>query len=127
MLFAINTIRTIVGLLKKAAPSNIQIERFYNNTCRHLNMKKLSRKGLIIKPKHDSRMAFSQKQTPTRGDVEGFISQNFYESYGANVSYFSQVLVSCKNQHDKLMAAFGITKLSQDKVYLEQYLTNPIS
>ena len=71
-------------------------------------------------------VSFAKKTNPARADIEAFISQNFYKSYGAKVGYFSQVLVSCNNQSDELIAAFGITKLANRKAYLEQYLSNPI-
>jgi len=89
-------------------------------------MPKFSRQELRAMSSFKSAVTFAKKTNPVRPGIEDFISQNFYESYGANVSYFSQVLVSCNNQDDKLIAAFGITNLANRRAYLEQYLSNPI-
>lgn len=89
-------------------------------------MQKFSRQELRMMSTLNSAVTFAKKTNPFRNDIEDFISRNFYESYGANVNYFSQVLVSCNNQNDNLIAAFGITKLAHHKAYLEQYLSNPI-
>ena len=88
-------------------------------------MQKFNRKGLKMSAT-ESAVTFVKKTNPNRANVERFISQNFYECYGAKVSYFSQVLVSYNNQNDELVAAFGITKLAHHKAFLEQYLSKPI-
>ena len=89
-------------------------------------MKKFSRQELRLMTTLNSEITFVKKTNPSRGNIERFIDQNFHESYGAKVNYFSEVLVSCSNQNDKLIAAFGVTKLSRHKAFLEQYLSAPI-
>ena len=89
-------------------------------------MKKFSRQELRLMTTLNSEISYVKKTNPSRGNIERFIDQNFHESYGAKVNYFSQVLVSCSNQNDKLIAAFGVTKLSRHKAFLEQYLSAPI-
>jgi hypothetical protein len=89
-------------------------------------MPKFSRQELRMMSTFKSEVTFAKKTNPFRTKIEGFINHNFHESYGADVSYFSQVLVSCNNQHNELIAAFGISKLAHRKAYLEQYLSNPI-
>jgi Thermostable hemolysin len=89
-------------------------------------MPKFSRQELREMSTFNSEVTFAKKTDPTRPNVEHFISQNFYESYGAIVNYFSQVLVFCNNQDNRLIAAFGITHLANRRAYLESYLSNPI-
>jgi hypothetical protein len=89
-------------------------------------MQKFSRQGIKRMSKINSEISFERKNSAQRSTVEQFIRRSFFDSYGANVDYFSQLLVSCNNQYDELVAAFGITKLAHQKAYLEQYLSNPV-
>lgn len=72
------------------------------------------------------KITWADNKNPARQEIQNFIAQNFYDAYQANVSYFCDLLVGCKDNRDLTIAAFGITHLKHHKAFLEQYLDYPI-
>lgn len=66
------------------------------------------------------------KDAPCRREVEAFIHTVFKVSYGANVTEFMPTLVALRDENGVLMAAFGMRSAAEEKLFLEQYINQPI-
>lgn len=63
---------------------------------------------------------------PCRKEVEGFIAAVFRQSYGATITHFMPELIALRDQRGVLMAAFGMRKAASERLFLEQYIDEPI-
>jgi hypothetical protein len=62
-----------------------------------------------------------------RSQLQQFIAQSFHHAFQAKVDHFADLLIGCKsNDTHHWMAAFGMSKLKDNKAYLEQYLDKPV-
>ncbi len=67
-----------------------------------------------------------EKSAQSRQEVELFIQTVFMRSYGATITEFMPTLVALRDENGVLMAAFGLREASDESLFLEQYLDNPI-
>ncbi|WP_420477166.1 thermostable hemolysin [Noviherbaspirillum sp. ST9] len=78
----------------------------------------------------DGLPAFTMLQVPVshheRREVETFVADAFRRQYGAELKHFCQVLVGCKDQHGRWVAALGYSLLDDASAFLEHYLDAPI-
>jgi len=65
-------------------------------------------------------------EDPQRKEVEVFIHSVFAVAYKANVTHFMPELVALRDNHGVLIAAFGMRRAAQEKLFLEQYIDIPI-
>lgn len=72
------------------------------------------------------RVASSNQHAPDRQEIEQFIHDVFAKTYGANVQQFMPTLVSLRDEHGQLVAAFGMRKASEAPLFLERYLDKPV-
>lgn len=61
-----------------------------------------------------------------RLEVEAFIYEVFYHAYGAKVKNFMPKLIALKDNEGMLVAAYGMRKASISRLFLEQYIEEPI-
>ncbi len=96
-----------------------------NSILLEINSKYQMKPRLTSEPSCSVSMARSLDKD--RSNIEQFIAHNFYQSYQAQVDHFADLLIGCKSDEDhNWMAAFGMSKLTNKKAYLEQYLDQPI-
>lgn len=69
---------------------------------------------------------FSQPDADDRAEIELFISDIFFEAYGAKIKLFKPCLMSLRDQHNKLVAACGFRSAALEQLFLEIYLDHPI-
>lgn len=69
---------------------------------------------------------FSQPDADDRAEVEQFISNVFYQAYGAKIKRFKPCLMSLRDQDNKLVAACGFISAALEPLFLETYLDRPI-
>lgn len=78
----------------------------------------------------DGQPAFTMLQIPAshheRREVEAFVADSFKRQYGAELKHFCDVLVGCKDQNGRWVAALGYSLLDGAPAFLEQYLDVPI-
>jgi len=67
-----------------------------------------------------------ERDAPCRREVEAFIAAVFKQVYGAEVNQFMPQLVALRDASGILMAAFGLRNAAQEKLFLEQYVDEPI-
>lgn len=61
-----------------------------------------------------------------RYEVEAFIASVFNTVYQAKINHFMPDLVALRDENGVLMAAFGLRQAAADKLFLEQYIDEPI-
>ena len=61
-----------------------------------------------------------------RQEVEDFIIDIYAQSYGAQIGVHYPVLMSVRDDENKIMAAVGFRYAAQEKLFLEQYLKAPV-
>ena len=61
-----------------------------------------------------------------RKDIENFIHRRFAESYDANIRQFMPILLCLKDQSSSPRAALGLRPASNEKLFLENYLDQPV-
>lgn len=61
-----------------------------------------------------------------RLELETFIAGAFFDSYGAEISHFCDVLLGCRDEHGRWVAALGYTLAGAGPMFLEQYLDGPL-
>ena len=66
------------------------------------------------------------RDAPCRKEVEAFIAAVFSVTYGATITEFMPTLVALRDESGILMAAFGMRKAAEEKLFLEQYIDIPI-
>lgn len=69
---------------------------------------------------------FSQPGANDRAEIERFISDIFYQAYGAKIRRFKPCLMSLRDQDNKLVAACGFRSAALGPLFLETYLDQPI-
>ncbi|HEU0283050.1 MAG TPA: thermostable hemolysin, partial [Gallionella sp.] len=69
---------------------------------------------------------FSQPGAKDRAEIERFISDIFYQAYGAKIKRFKPCLMSLRDQDNKLVAACGFRSAALEPLFLEIYLDQPI-
>lgn len=69
---------------------------------------------------------FSQPDATDRAEVEQFISDVFYQAYGAKIKRFKPCLMSLRDQDNKLVAACGFRSAALEPLFLEAYLDQSI-
>lgn len=75
---------------------------------------------------HPYSVHFSQPDADDRAEIERFISDIFFEAYGAKIKLFKPCLMSLRDQDNKLVAACGFRSASLEQLFLENYLDHPI-
>lgn len=71
-------------------------------------------------------MHFSTRDTADRAEIEQFIAKIFYQTCGAKVRFFLPVLMSLRDLDGKLIAACGIRSAGEDRLFLENYMDQPV-
>ena len=71
-------------------------------------------------------VATSDEYAPDRHELEQFVHDVFAKTYGADVQQFMPELVSLRDEHGDLVAAFGLRKASNNALFLERYLDAPV-
>lgn len=69
---------------------------------------------------------FSKSDSEDRAEVERFISDVFYEAYGAKIRRFKPCLMSLRDRDNNLVAACGFRSAAVETLFLENYLDRPI-
>jgi hypothetical protein len=69
---------------------------------------------------------FSQNGAADRAEIEQFISNVFYQAYGAKIKRFKPCLMSLRDRDNKLVAACGFRSAALEPLFLENYLDRPI-
>lgn len=69
---------------------------------------------------------FGESTQANRAEVEDFIRNTFAAAYGAEVSGFMPRLLTIRSKQDELLAAFGVRSAEKGKLFLENYLDQPI-
>lgn len=72
------------------------------------------------------KIACSEVGVADRQEVEQFIHDVFAHTYGADVHQFMPQLITLRNEHNELVAAFGMRKADKEPLFLERYLDAPI-
>ncbi len=75
---------------------------------------------------HPFGVHFSQPGADDRAEVERFISDIFYQAYGAKIKRFKPCLMSLRDRDNKLVAACGFRSAALEPLFLETYLDQPI-
>lgn len=68
----------------------------------------------------------SESGQANRAEVEAFIRDTFAAAYGADVQGFMPRLLAIRSRQDELLAAFGVRSAEKGKLFLENYLDQPI-
>lgn len=68
----------------------------------------------------------SDIHAPDRQKIEQFVHDVFAKTYSADVQQFMPTLVSLRDEHGQLLAAFGMRKASEAPLFLERYLDLPV-
>lgn len=58
--------------------------------------------------------------------AERFVSACFKRHYGAEISHFMPLLMSLRDQHDRLKAVLGFRYADEHPLFLENYLDQPV-
>jgi len=69
---------------------------------------------------------FSEPDAADRAEIEQFICSVFFQVCGAKVRFFLPTLMSLRDQDDKLIAACGIRSATTERLFLENYMDQPI-
>jgi len=69
---------------------------------------------------------FSGRDATDRAEVEQFIHGIFYQACGARVRFFLPILMSLRDLDGKLIAACGIRSAGAERLFLENYLDEPV-
>jgi hypothetical protein len=67
-----------------------------------------------------------ERDAPCRREVEAFIAAVFKQVYGAEINQFMPQLVALRDASGVLMAAFGLRNAARERLFLEQYVDEPI-
>jgi len=71
-------------------------------------------------------VATSNEYAPDRHEIEQFVHDVFAKTYGADVQLFMPELVSLRDEHGDLVAAFGLRRAAKSALFLERYLDAPV-
>jgi len=63
---------------------------------------------------------------PERESLQEFIAASFFKTYGAQIHFFLDMLVGCKNAEGEWIAALGFSLAQSGRTFLEQYLDVPL-
>lgn len=69
---------------------------------------------------------FSMPDAADRAELEAFIRHQFYQAHGAQITFFMPCLMSLRDSTGKLMAACGLRSATDESLFLETYLDQPI-
>jgi hypothetical protein len=69
---------------------------------------------------------FSGRDAADRAEIEQFISGVFFHACGARVKTFLPTLMSLRDLEGKLIAACGIRNAGAERLFLENYMDQPI-
>lgn len=64
--------------------------------------------------------------TPVRGELESFVANAFKDKHGAQLHSFMPDLLGLRNAAGELRAVAGYRAAHQERLFLEQYLDQPI-
>lgn len=86
------------------------------------------RKAVSFKRKQAESIIISvvERHAANRTEVENFIAQVFDTTYGATIKHFMPQLIALRDEHQGLIAAFGLRQAAIERLFLEQYLDMPI-
>ncbi len=71
-------------------------------------------------------ISLTQHFMPERRRVEAFIEKTYAKAYGAQVQMHYPYLMSARDAQGKILAAIGFRFARDEKLFLEQYLDQPI-
>lgn len=80
----------------------------------------------IVMPERPFDIHFSKPEEDGRAEIEKFISDVFFQAYGAKIRRFKPCLMSLRDSDDKLVAACGFRSAALEPLFLENYLDQPI-
>jgi hypothetical protein len=60
-----------------------------------------------------------------RKGIEQFITEVFWDRYGASIGYFHHALMGCRDVHGRWMAAVGFSPMQGRDAFLDVYLDAP--
>lgn len=69
---------------------------------------------------------FSKHDSADRVELERFISDIFRQTYGAEIKRFKSYLMSLRDHDDKPIAACGLQSAATERLFLENFLDQPI-
>ncbi len=72
------------------------------------------------------RVESHSRASPGRAELEDFIGNSFFATYGAHVGHFCETLVACRDAGGALIAALGYSPADAGPTFLEQYLDAPL-
>lgn len=68
----------------------------------------------------------SGRDASDRAEIEQFIANIFYQACGAKVRFFLPTLISLRDLDGKLIAACGIRSAGTERLFLENYMDQPV-
>ena len=89
-------------------------------------MNALTTDPTIILAEYPFTVHFSLSDADDRAEIEQFISNIFYQAYGAKIKRFKPCLMSLRDQDNKLVAACGFRSAALGPLFLENYLDQPV-
>lgn len=69
---------------------------------------------------------FSDRKAADRAEIERFIADVFFQACNARVKFFLPVLMSLRDLNGNLIAACGIRNAGAERLYLENYMDQPV-
>lgn len=63
---------------------------------------------------------------PERAETEAFITERFASAHGAVVTSFMPVLITLRDEQNRLRSVVGLRSAGKGKLFLEHYLDGPI-
>lgn len=69
---------------------------------------------------------FSSRDSADRVEIEQFIASIFHQTCGAKVRFFLPTLMSLRDLDGKLIAACGIRSAGSERLFLENYMDQPV-
>lgn len=82
--------------------------------------------GSAFADAHGFRTEWMGRDHPERQGLQEFIAASFFESYGAQVRFFLDMLVGCRTDDGEWIAALGFSLAQNGRTFLEQYLDVPL-
>jgi hypothetical protein len=76
--------------------------------------------------RRDHTSVWITRDHPERESLQDFIATSFFNTYGAHVRNFCDILVGCKNADGQWIAALGFSLAKNGQTFLEQYLDAPL-
>lgn len=75
---------------------------------------------------HEIHFEWIDRDHPSRESAQQFIASVFRKQYGAEPTYFADMLIGCRDSQGHWVAALGFSALAHRPAFLEHYLDQPV-